>query len=144
MINWTNEQLQGEPVYNIAGSENINGVHFRLANEIISDGTPFSAENMEAIAQKAQMARYFYYGGEDTVTTNFPPADNGLRQGVFLAQTHGGMELAAEGTVYLVADGFTQRIENPGGWPVARDCAVYCQLGEEVTGMIIRGCQDGD
>ena len=137
MIKWTNEQLQGEPIYNIHGTPNLNGVYLSLANEITRQGTPLSAQNMAVIAQKSQAIRYFYYNGDHALTTPFPAADNGLSQGILLAMTRGGMELAAEGTVYLVANGNTQRVENPRGWPVARDFAVYCQLGEKVVGTII-------
>ena len=136
MINWTDERLEGQPMYNILGTANINGVHFRLANEIAGPGTPFSAENMAAIVQKSRTGRCFYYGGEETVTTAFPAADNGLGEGVLLARARAGMELVAEGTVYMVADGSTQRVENPSGWPITRDCAIYCEMGEEVTGII--------
>jgi len=137
MINWTNEQLQGEPIYNIvSGQQDINGVHFRLANEITQPGTPFSARNMTAIIQKPHTCRYFYYSGEDALTIDFPAADNGLRQGVLLVKAYAGMYLTAEGTVYLVEDGHTQKVENPRSWPIARDCGIYCQVGEEVFGMI--------
>jgi len=144
MINWTNEALQGEPVYNILAAQNINGVHFALANQVTQQGTPFSAQNMDTIVQKSQVPRYFYYSGEDTVTTDFPAAADGLRQGVLLVMAYGGVELAAEGAVYLVADGHTQKVENPAGWRVARDCAVYCQLGEEVTGTLRMGDENGN
>ena len=136
MIEWRDERLQGQPMYNVLGTPNINGVHFRLANKIVQPGTPFSAENMTAIVQKFRAGRYFYYSGEKTVTTAFPPADNGLREGIFLAEARGGMELTAEGTVYMVVDGSTQRLESPAGWPVMRDCAIYCEMGEEVAGII--------
>jgi len=136
MIKWTDEQLQGEPIYNILGTPSLNGVQFKLANAITQQGTPFSAQNMAATVQKSQAARYFYYNGASTLTTSFPAADNGLAQGIFLAKLYAGMELAAEGTVYLVAGGHAQRVENPRGWSVVRDGALYCQLGEEVVGMI--------
>jgi len=138
MIVWADEKLQGEPIYNILGLGNVehNGVHFELANEIVSEGTSFSAGNMNGFVQKSHVSRCFYYGGEETLVTDFPIADNGLQQGVFLVKTRGGVELAAEGTVYLVVDGVTQRIQDPEGWHIARDCAIYCQMGEEVVGTI--------
>jgi len=146
MINWTNEQLQGEPVYNILGEgdASINGVHLRLANDIVRPGTPFSAANMNILMQKSHESRSFYYNGDHIATAAFPAADNGLREGVFLVKPSGGVELAAEGTVYIVTDGHTQRIENPRGWPIARDCAVYCQVGEKVWGSISWGDEDGN
>ncbi|MDR2183329.1 MAG: hypothetical protein LBE55_04070 [Clostridiales bacterium] len=138
MIIWTDEQLRGDaPIYNILGSADISGVHFKTANEILRPGTEFSEKNMDAIVQKPQTGRYFYYGGEDTVTTDFPAAEDGLSRGIFLAQAHAGMELAAEGTVYIVAGGSAQKIENPRGLYVARDCAVYCRAGEETKGVIM-------
>ena len=135
MVIWTNEQLQGEPIYNILGKESLNGVHLGPANEIVSQGTPFSAENMDALVQKPHMGKFFYYSGEDAAVTDFPAADNGLRQGIFLAMAYCGMELTAEGAVYLAADGRTQRIENPVNWSITRDCAVYCEMGREIGGM---------
>ena len=136
MIKWTNEVLQGPPIYNIIGTGGFNGVQFRLANEIKQPGTPFSAENMGQILQKSQTGRFFYYDGEDTVVSDFPAALNGLRRGILLAMAHSGSRLSAEGVVYLVGNGSTQMIENPDNRRVVRDCAVYCRLGEEVAGWI--------
>jgi len=138
MIDWVDERLQGEAIYNIVGATSLNGVHFKLANEVVRQGTPFSAENMDAIVQKLLRQRCFYYGGEETVTVGFPVAADGLRQGVILAKAYAGMELAAEGTVYMVADGRTQRLDSPVGWRVVRDCVIYCQMGDEVVGMVTR------
>ena len=137
MIDWVDEVLQGEPVYNILGSRDVNGVHFRLANEILREGTAFSAENMARIVQRQQATGYFYYNGEDTVTTDFPAAADGTTQGIFLMKAYAGMELATEGTVYIVADGSTQKVENPARWRVVRDCGVYCRVGDVVTGMVM-------
>ncbi|MCL2376304.1 MAG: hypothetical protein FWC76_02795 [Defluviitaleaceae bacterium] len=136
MIKWKNEEIEGAPIYNIVGAEGLAGVHFALANEIVQQGTPFSAENMETIAQKSMMHRYFHYDGEEIVTAAIPVAADGLREGVLLATAHNGSRLYAAGTLYLVAAGRTQRVENPNGWAISGDCTIYCQMGAEATGTI--------
>ena len=136
MIKWRNEEITGTPTYNIVGADGLNGVHFVLANDIVQQGTPFSAENMEKILQKSAMCRHFYYGGEKTVTTSIPAAADGLREGILLAAAHGGSRLYGLGMFYLVADGRTQRVENPNGRLISGDCLIYCQMGEKAAGMI--------
>jgi len=38
--------------------------------------------------------------------------------------------------VYMVTDGWTQRVENPCGLRVVRDCDLFCLLGDVVVGMV--------
>jgi len=137
MIEWKNEEIEGEPIYNVVGTDSLNGVHFTLANDIVQEGTPFSAENMEVILQKSMAGRPFYYDGEEIVTLEIPVAADGLREGVLLAMVYGGSRLYATGALYIVAAGRTQRVESPDGWLISGDCEVYCQMGEKAAGMIM-------
>ena len=100
MVKWVDEVLVGEAVYNVAGNVNLNGVRFGLANEVLGEGTRFCAGNMGRMMQKSLMGRLFCYDGEDVAVSDFPVADNGLSQGVFLVRLFVGMELAAEGLDY--------------------------------------------
>jgi len=137
MIEWKNEEIDGEPIYNVVGVESLNGVHFTLANDIVQEGTPFSVENMERVLQKAMADRPFYYDGEEIVTLEIPVTADGLREGVLLVVAYGGSRLYGLGVLYVVAMGRTQRVENPDGWLISGDCGIYCQMGERATGVVI-------
>ena len=142
-IEWVDEELVGEPIYSIINvaneRESLVGVHFRLENEVLTDGTAFCSENMGRIAQKAGAGRFFYYDGADVEAAPFMPARDGVREGVVLARCYAGSYLNASGVVYLETAGRTDRIVEPVEYEIGRDGTLFCQVGREVFGSVIAG-----
>jgi len=134
MIKWRDEELAGEPRYNlVSGDYEVihGGVRFRAADNVVASGTPFSAENMDRHVQVAAMPRTFYYDGAIV-----PIMPDTLHNGVILAKCAAGAVVSAVGTIYLYANGETQMLTNPVQHKVERECVVLCQLGWAVRGSI--------
>lgn len=142
MIKWTDEELAGEPLYNLLdgdGQEIFRGVRFRAANAVTARGTPFSARNMDELMHVTMpLPRIFCYDGAAVPTVPMPQAACGLQQGVILAICAAGAVLTAQGTLYLfaIANNEIQILTSPVGHKVQQDCVILCQVGQEVFGNI--------
>jgi len=137
MINWVDEKLDGAPIYNVAGTVNLNGVSFRTANDTLDSGMVLNVINLAYFDDtKRGQYRFFIYGGEDAPTTEFPAAADGVSSGVILVVGLAGMSLYGDGRMYLVADGRTQVVDSPDYIVLERDCVVFCRMGDEVKGEI--------
>ena len=154
MITWKDEQLIGEPLYNLLdgnsndGNNNVQeifrGVRFALANTVTVHGTPLSARNMQGLLQFTNMPlqRIFCYDGADVPTVPVPQAAgenrNNLRRGVILALCTADSEITAHGTLYLLtaAGSISHVLTNPVRYKVEQDCTVLCQVGHEAYGNI--------
>jgi len=137
MIVWKNEEIVGPPLHSIVGggTADIVGVHFALANEVLKTGTPFSAENMNRLAQKG-VPRFFYYDGADVPTAPFAAAPDGVREGIVLAACFAGAVLNAEGVIYAADELGTQRLANPQNHVIERDAVLHCQVGRRAFGGV--------
>ena len=153
-INWKDEQLEGQPIYDAAEAvrgRNFNNIHFRISN-LQEAGTPANAGTMTHIIQKTQSAKSFYYDGSHTAVYPFgESAQDGTSSGILLAVGFEGQRLWANGMVYLIATEIPSgngnendnesivQINNPRNSVIARDCMICCALGREVGGMVSGG-----
>ena len=138
VIIWQDEELAGQPAYNILPQQGaaMYGVSFALENAVLVQGTPFSAENMEKLMQveMSEPSTLFFYNGADVPTIPSAPDESG----VLLAKCYAGAKIYAQGVVYVTTDSGTQRLINPMNYEVTTDALLCCGLGEEVYGVVER------